>query len=254
VRTARIPVVIVALLALAACGGGGTSFPSKPTVEGPIVSGSKGVWIFRPAGRPKRLVIFFHGQGGATEATPANHRPWIDHLVSRGAAVVYPRYELDYSPAVLGPAVAGIRTATDRLGLDDVPVLALGYSRGGALAVEYGAVAPSKNVPVPDLIESVNTVPYGEWTKAVDLRPLKFSTVVALIVSDQDPRGPEGASGLLNRLRRVGFPGINIRLDFARSHGSFVADHLAPMELSPAAQKAYWKPTDLLLDKLKHQD
>jgi poly(3-hydroxybutyrate) depolymerase len=86
VRTALAPVVLAALLVLAGCGGGGASFPATPTVEGPLVSGSKGVWLFRPAGEPKRLVIFFHGQGGPTETTPTNHRDWIDHLVSRGRA------------------------------------------------------------------------------------------------------------------------------------------------------------------------
>ena len=30
--------------------------------------------------------------GAETEATPANHRQWIDHLVKKGAVVVYPRY------------------------------------------------------------------------------------------------------------------------------------------------------------------
>ena len=53
-RAALTPVVLVALLVLAGCGGGGTSYPAKPTVEGPLVKGSEGVWLFRPAGKPKR--------------------------------------------------------------------------------------------------------------------------------------------------------------------------------------------------------
>jgi poly(3-hydroxybutyrate) depolymerase len=75
VRAAWTPVV--AALLLAGCGGGGgPSYPEKPTVEGPFVRGANGVWIFRPAGPPKRLVIYLHGQGGPTEATPAK----ADHL------------------------------------------------------------------------------------------------------------------------------------------------------------------------------
>ena len=111
-------------------------------------------------------MIFFHGQGDETEATPANHRPWIDHLVKKGAVVVYPRYEQVYSRAVLDPAVAGIRQASGRLELKGLPVLALGYSRGAALAVEYAAVAKREHVPVPDAVESVNPVPYGETARA----------------------------------------------------------------------------------------
>jgi hypothetical protein len=251
VRAALPPVVLAALLALAGCGGGGASLPTKPSVEGPLMQGSKGVWIFRPAGKPKRLVIFFHGQGGPTESTPTNHRAWIDHLVKRGAAVVYPRYELGYSTAVLQPAIAGVRTASGRLGLTGVPVIALGYSRGAALAVEYAAAARGSGVPVPDAVESVNPVPYGEQARIVDLRPLRPDTIMAVLVSDRDPLASDGAALLLTRLRDAGFPGRQIQLNVARSHGSFVADHLAPLGSSPAARGAYWAPTDALLSGLR---
>ena len=250
-RAALIPVVLAALLLLAGCGGGGASHPSKPTVEGPLVSGSKGVWLFRPAGKPNRMVIFFHGQGGPTETTPANHRNWIDHLVSRGAVVLYPRYETDYSGAVIDATTAGVRTATQRLGPESLPVLALGYSRGAALAVEYAAVAGGQHLPVPDAIESVNPVPYGEQAHIIDLRPIRPTTVLAVLVSEKDPHASDGAGLLLNRLRKAGFPGGQIRLNIARSHGTFVADHLAPLSSSPAARAAYWAPTDALLADLR---
>ena len=111
-KAAWIPVAAVVLLALAACGGGGgTSYPEQASVKGPIVEGkdpAKGVWLFRPAGQPKRMVIFFHGQGGPEEATPANHRAWIDHMVEGGSVVIYPRYEQDYAASVLAPAIAGL--------------------------------------------------------------------------------------------------------------------------------------------------
>jgi hypothetical protein len=248
-----IPVAIAALLGLAGCGGGDPSYPASATVEGPIVKGSdpaKGVWLFQPAGKPKRMVIFFHGQGGPEEATPANHRAWIDHMVDQGSVVIYPRYEQSYAAAVLSSAIAGVRTAHERLGKPDLPVLALGFSRGGALAVEYAAAAVGKNVPVPDIVESLNTVVFGEQTEPVDLRPLGHDTTVAVVVSDQDELGARGAGGLLRRLKASGFPGNQIELSFARSHGSFTADHLAPLEQSPNARKAYWDPTDALLRRL----
>ena len=245
-RAALTPVVLVAFLALSGCGGGGSS-STRSSVVGPITHDSKGVWIFRPAGAPKRLVIFFHGQGGPTETTPANHRPWIDHLVKRGAVVVYPRYELSYSPTVLDPAVAGIRTARNRLDLKKLPVLALGYSRGAALAVEYAAVSAGMHVPVPDAIESVNPVPYGETARNVNLQPLRERTILAILVSDRDPHASDGAALLLGRLRGAGFPGGQIRLNVARSQGLFQADHLAPLGSSAAARKAYWAPTDALI-------
>jgi hypothetical protein len=254
VRAALTPVVLAALLVVAGCGGGGGSAVStQPTVEGLQTQQAKGAWIFHPAGTPKRLVIFFHGQGGETEATPANHRQWIDHLVKKGAVVVYPRYEQVYSQAVLDPAVAGIRNASGRLELKGLPVLALGYSRGAALAVEYAAVAKLEHVPVPDAVESVNPVPFGETARIVNLQPLKPRTIVALLVSEKDPHASDGAGLLLQRLRDSGFPGSQIQLNIARSHGSFTADHLAPLSSSAAARAAYWAPTDALIRALQRQ-
>ena len=198
-------------------------------------------------------MIFFHGQGDETEATPANHRPWIDHLVKKGAVVVYPRYEQVYSPAILDPAVAGVRQASGRLDLKGLPVLALGYSRGAALAVEYAAVAEREHVPVPDAVESVNPVPYGETSRIVDLSPVRPRTILAVIVSEKDPHAADGAELLLQRLRAAGFPGSQIELNIAHSKGSFTADHLGPLSSSPAARAAYWAPTDALIRQLNRQ-
>jgi dienelactone hydrolase len=209
-----------------------------------------GAWVFRPAGEPKRLVIFFHGQGDETEATPVNHRAWIDHLVSRGAVVVYPRYEQVYAKSVLDPAVAGIRNAANRVDLTGLPVLALGYSRGAALAVEYAAVAPARQVPVPQAVEVVNPVPYGETSRIVDLHPLRSSTRLDVVVSKEDPHAADGAGLLFARLQTADFPGEHIKLHVARSHGSFIASHLGPLGTSPGARKAYWVPADRLLASL----
>ena len=253
-KAALTPVVLAVLLVVAGCGGGGgAAVSTRPTVEGLNTQNAKGAWIFRPAGTPKRLVIFFHGQGDETEATPANHRPWIDHLVEKGAVVVYPRYEQVYSPAVLDPAVVGVRQASGRLDLTGLPVLALGYSRGAALAVEYAAVAARRHVPVPNAVESVNPVPLGETSHIVDLSSLRPRTILAVIVSEKDPHGSDGAGLLFQRLREAGFPGNQIELNIARSHGSFTADHLAPLSSSAAARAAYWAPTDALIRALNRQ-
>ena len=199
------------------------------------------------------MVIFFHGQGGPGETTPANHRPWIDHLVRRGAIVLYPRYETDYSAAVLDAAAKGVRHAMQRLGPQALPVLALGYSRGAALAVEYAAAAAGRHLPVPDAIESVNPVPYGEQARIVDLRPIRRGTVLSVLVSEEDPHATDGMTLLLDRLRKAGFSADDVRLHVARSHGSFIADHLAPLSSSAAARAAYWAPTDALIRTLHGQ-
>jgi pimeloyl-ACP methyl ester carboxylesterase len=237
----------VALVA-AGCGGGGESFPDRQTSEGPLGKGGAGVWLFRPAGEPKTLVIYLHGQGGPSESVPNNHQPWIDHLVARGSAVIYPRYELDYERNPLENILVGVRTAMEELDMDDLPALVIGFSRGGALAIEYAAIAPQGRVPVPQAVMSVFPASQGEMDALVDFSTLDPATAIVLMVGDRDTvvsRG--GARILLTRLQAGGFPANHVRLDTVRSHGSFVADHLAPLGVSPAAQAAFWRPADRLL-------
>ncbi len=173
-RLARGLVILTAVLALLGCGE--SNFPRRPTAVGPIGKGAAGVWLFRPAGKPRNVVVYFHGQGGFREATPANHRQWIDHLVARGSVVVYPRWELTYETDPMRYVAAGVRAAMKRADVGELPVLAIGYSRGAALAVEYGAVAGKSGLPVPDGIMSVFPTSLGNEGEIIDLTSLDHST------------------------------------------------------------------------------
>jgi predicted alpha/beta-hydrolase family hydrolase len=241
--------LVLAILLVAGCGG--TSYPSKSSSEGPLGKGSSGVWLYKPAGKPKNLVIWLHGQGGPTEATPENHLPWIKHLVSRGSVVIYPRYETDYEADPLKFVVNGIRTATDKVDVKGLPVLVIGYSRGGGMAVEYGAIADENKVPVPDAIMSVFPSGFGNASKLVDLTPLDHQTGLVFLFGDQDEVvGKLGIAYMAQRLQRASFPGENIQLIPVTSHGDFAATHFAPIDTSKAAQNAFWKPADEILTDL----
>jgi poly(3-hydroxybutyrate) depolymerase len=243
-------IALTLLLTLVGCGGESDTL-KKATSEGPLGKGASGVWIYRPAGEPKDLVIFLHGQGGPGEAKPDNHVPWINHLVSRGSVVVYPRYEMDYEADPMPYIVDALETAGEEVDLDDLPVLAVGYSRGGGLAVEYGAVAAEKGVPVPGAIIAVLPAGFGNAKKLTDLSTLPRSVELVLMVGDRDTVvGAQGAAYLGSRLRNAGFPTENVHLDPIESRGDFVADHFAPMQTTPAARAAFWEPTDIILDAL----
>jgi predicted esterase len=240
--------------ALAGCGGGKDDELSKATSEGPIGKGSSGVWLYRPAGKPKDVVVYFHGQGGPKEATPANHLPWIRHLVKRGSIVVYPRYEMAYEADPMPFIVDGVKAAEKKVDVKGLPVLAIGYSRGGAIAVEYGAAAEQNDVPAPDWIMSVFPAPYGNVKRLIDLGRLPHFTELVILVGDRDQIvGNAGAVLLGRRLQRGGFPGENIQVEQVMSHGSFTADHFAPMDTSKDAQTAFWAPADRILDELDNQ-
>ena len=241
--------VLLASLALVGCGGG-TDYPDQPVSIGPIGQGSAAVWLYRPAGKPKDLVIYFHGQGGPRETTPVNHLPWIKHLVSRGSVVVYPRFETFFESDPMPYVVEGVRTAVKRADVDGLPVLAIGYSRGGAIAMEYGAVADKNHVPVPDEIMSIFPTDIGNEENRIDLASLDHSTGIMLQLGQDDQLGRSGARRLLHRLEKAKFPAKNIELDFVSTQQGFVADHAAPLRNSPRARAAFWDLADVLLDEI----
>ena len=243
--------MLLLLLALAGCGGDKTSYPKTATMVGPIGQNEDAVWVYRPAGKPKDVVVFFHGQGGPDEATPKNHLPWIRHLVQKGSIVVYPRWEVLYTQDPIPYIVSSVRAATKRVDVEGLPVLAIGYSRGGALAVEYGAVAPKNKLPVPGEILSIFPASVGNEGHIVDLKGLDHSTQLVIQMGQADRVvGRTGARHLLRRLQAGGFPAPNVRLDFVRSGPGFVADHVAPLRTTAAAQAAFWGVADELLAEL----
>jgi predicted esterase len=242
--------VLAAVLAMLGCADE-PNYPDRPTTIGPIGINEDAVWVFRPAGKPKNVVVYFHGQGGPEEAKPVNHLPWIKHLVARGSVVVYPRWEVFYERDPMQYVVTGVRAATKRVDVDGLPVLAIGYSRGGALAVEYGAVAGKNKLPVPGEILSVFPASVGNEGNIIDLKPLDHSTQLVIQMGEADRVvGRTGARSLLRRLKQGGFPARNIRLDFVSSQPGFVADHVAPLRTSAAAQAAFWSVADELLGEL----
>lgn len=120
-----------------------------------------GAWVFTPAGatpsdiRNLPTVLFIHG---FSALDPDIYGSWIDHLVQRGAIVVYPDYQpanpLQDAPAeYISNLFTGIRTGIEYLehaGITDVRkhgFHVLGHSLGGVLAVRYAQDANRLGYP-----------------------------------------------------------------------------------------------------------
>jgi poly(3-hydroxybutyrate) depolymerase len=251
VRVARAVLAASAVLVLlSACGG--ASYPSQPVVTGPFTQGANGVWIFQPTGKPTSVVVFFHGQGGPTEAMPVNHIAWINDLMAHGAIVIYPRWELSFVRAAIPHVIAGVKKAEEKVDVKGLPVLSLGYSRGGGLAVEYAAEAERHGLPVPGAVLSVFPAQAGDWSRLIDLKPIPHTTKIVFLVGDADTEvGSRGVHFLLLRLEKAKFPPDQVAVRGVHSHGSFAAVHTAPMSTAEDAQNAFWKPADRLLAQLR---
>ena len=150
-------------------------------------------------------------------------------------------------------ALHGVQRALKGVDVTSLPVLAIGYSRGGAMAVEYGAVAPGNDVPVPDRIMSVFPGRSATSGGSSTSRTLERQDRGC---SCRSGRTTGSWTGRARRLcssgcSRPGSPAENIDLDVVRSKIGFTSDHFAPMATSAAAQAAFWAPADKLLEQIQ---
>ena len=182
------------------------------------------------------------------ETTPHYHRPWLEHLARRGVAVVYPRYELyPGQEGALHHLEEGVRVAAAKVP-ENIPVVAVGYSRGGRLVAEWASQARTTGL-VPRAILSV--FPSGAMDPIHDLSPLAGRTKVVILAGDSDEVvGTVGANQLVAQLAASGFPYGDVRFEAVRSHGTFVASHLSVLEDSPGARAAFWRRADRLVDSV----
>jgi pimeloyl-ACP methyl ester carboxylesterase len=250
--------LLAAAAVLAGCGGSShensTSTAPKLTplvTQGPLNSGPEEVWFYAARGKPRSLVIFLHGYGGPTEETPANHLPWLKHLAAMGSDVVYPRYEMGGSPDPFPNIQTAVKTATEKLGNPHVPVVVIGYSRGGRIAVDYAALRAA-NGHEPSLVLTVFPAVYSQHERLVSFKHLDSKLRLAIMLGDKDTSvGGEGARAILARLELADFPPSRIKLIPIRSHGRFKATHLSLLDDGAAARRAFWRPTDRLIDSIR---
>jgi pimeloyl-ACP methyl ester carboxylesterase len=243
--------LLAVVLAAAGCGGSGAPHLIALKQQGPIGSGAKEAWFYAAKGKPRSLVIFLHGYGGPVEETPKNHVPWLKHLAAEGSDVIYPRYEVGGAADPYPNIDAALGEATPRLGRPHVPVVVIGYSRGGRIAVDYAAVRAARGQEPA----AVLAVFPGEHSQYETLRPLeKLDSKLKLdiMLGDKDTSvDGRGARLILARLELAGFPGSQIQLIGVKSTRSFTADHLSVMKTTRAARAEVWKPADELIDSVR---
>jgi pimeloyl-ACP methyl ester carboxylesterase len=245
--------VVLALLVGLLVGCGSASKPkakkkTSPPTEQFLGQGADMVWVYRTREQPRSVVIFLHGLGGPSEDRPDNHRPWLEHLARNGSAVLYPRYEVGATPDVMVHVLNGVQAGMERLDVPNVPAVVIGYSRGGRLAIEYAAVA-SRYGRAPLAVLSVFPSGLAPEEPPVPLDTLDPKLRLTIMVGDSDTVvGGEGARDALRRLRAAGFPPERIKVIAVHSKGDFTADHLAPLQTTAAAKKAFWTPADRIVD------
>jgi pimeloyl-ACP methyl ester carboxylesterase len=242
--------------AIAACSllPGGARALGGSGLEGPFGTGAAAVWILLPKTTIRCIVVFGHGWKSRPPQTRDEwvnqFRPWLDHLVSRGSAVVFPAYQLGVRDSAGSPRVRSFRQGIEigfaRLARPLPPVVVVGDSFGGSLAFNYAANARSWRLPAPAAVDSV--FPAGPIGGA-PLPRLPATTRVLIQVGDRDTEA--GSGGARTFLRWLdGHPPARVRLEVVRSSPSLLVDHAAPKSTTSAARRAFWAPLDRLIDRV----
>ena len=232
-----------------------------------------GFWIFRPApipddATPLPIVVFLHGY---TQLDPEAYRAWIDHIVKRGAVVIYPDYQdeehlgADFE-TVADTAAEAVRRAIDLLVATDQPVDAsrltlVGHSVGGILSVLLADQGRYPNLPVADVIFSVQpggcrdcgSTPEGAGVPIPPTLNLPKDSALVFLTGDADlVVGTSGASALwpvANALPQRAWATVPSDV-----HGGtpLVSDHLLAETLGPNAKINVhdWLGTWGILDQL----
>lgn len=259
-----------------ASGPGGSSYPYD--VVNMVVRGADTpllqYWLFTPdssgAGGPPAsapVVVFFHGYNALN---PDTYRAWIDHLVKRGAIVIFPRFQQSAAspPAqYTADSITAIRNALDFIAARGTPPQAdtgrfacIGHSIGGLTAANVAATGPGQGLPICRALMCVqsgkSTVwgpPFGVFPLA-DLSLLDRGNLLLSVIGDEDQLNIDTDSRrIFWESTRIPFENKNFVIVHSDTEQGVTlsADHGSPATGSGADALdyyGYWKLSAALLD------
>lgn len=282
-RRLLAPVLVLGLLA--GCGGGDGPPVDPPTPTAPLQapsgpggaayaygavretgygSGNGEYWILEPDPVPLEtlpVVVFHHGFGVMSTAP---YLEWLEHLVRRGAIVIYPRYHASLltPPATFtANALGAIQAALAELqnpghATPDLTRFAMtGHSYGAAISANIAALAATSGLPTIDALMIMQAGTGGNDTYE-DYGNIPAGTLLLCVVGEDDTRAFDTVSLRIYR-EATAIPVsdkdfILVRTD---THGEpdLIADHQSPatgLFLPANALDWYgtWKWFDALMD------
>ena len=137
-------------------GPGGREYRFQRVRDELVGQGATAAHMYVPRGIPRGerlpLVVFLHGYQAVEEFY---YVAWIEHLVKRGAVVLYPTWQHRTSRlgALTRNAVTGVETGMrwlldEGVAVDPARVIFIGHSGGATLAVNLGVLAAQDNLVV----------------------------------------------------------------------------------------------------------
>lgn len=258
-------------------GPGGSTYQFETVHAAHFGSVPTGYWQFWPerdgAKSPLPIVVFLHG---FSAVNPETYRAWLDHIVRRGAVVVYPDYQTErlietQSTEFEPNAIAGVKAALASLadgsaGLVDPSRIAfVGHSLGAVLALNIAARAEQLGLTMPGAVMAVEPGGCAECggisrllgLPYADLSTLGQASRAIIMVGDEDQVvSDQGAKVAWERMRNVPLE----QRDYVVLHSdhtgrpALIADHYAPLAsgtddtVDTLDWYGTWKFFDLLTD------
>ncbi len=242
---------VICLVALLAAGTPAASVASRHIQS--YGHGPNQVWVLEPRGPIESIVVFGHGWKTAPPSRLSwvdQFRPWHDHLLARGSAIVFPRYQLGTGDSADAARVRayrrGLRLAFSHLHAGRLPVVAAGYSFGGSLAFYYAANARAWALPAPAAVDAF--FPAG-MIPGARLPRIGRSTRALIQVGDQDVEA--GSAGGRAFWRWLGGHTAGRRFETVRSTSTLTATHDAPKQSNATAQRVFWRPLDAFVERAR---
>jgi hypothetical protein len=251
-------------------GGAETAFDWVVATE--ATATTPGYWRFEPAGphagvdasAPLPVVLFLGGccMPDNTNAPAAVYRAWIDHLVRRGAVVLFPTYRLlnaGVDVANFVKRVSALPDAGEDAPLDWARLTIVAHSYGGVLAAGYAAVAASRGLPVPLALMLAMPGCIGCRIPTDLSTILPPARVVILVGSDDTLIGRSGADVIWQGLTKIPAEDRAYLTASSDHHGQppLIASHDLPVTnavdgvtgvLDALDWYGTWKLTDALID------
>ena len=257
-RRALAAACLTTALAAGCTGNGNPPAAPRPTGESIEVSGGTAVpygrgagrvWVLTPdGGDVDSVVVYLHGWGARLPFEW--HQVWLEHLLARGSAVLFPEYQDGVDDAfVVAPydLQDGLRTGFRALREPDVPVVVAGFSIGATLAFVYVANAEAWGVPAPRSVYGIFPVDPYQVDPALDLSSLRDTRVLLLVGDRDDTVGRFGGDAIFDQLRSL--PTSLLEYRVVRTTDDLLADHEAPTFVEqPEVRATYWRPLDELVD------
>lgn len=226
-------------------GPGGSSYSHADVRQWHFNVDGNEYWVFtpdRPQPESAPLVVFTHGW---SVMQPDLYRAWIEHIVRRGAILVYPRYQATLkTPAAdfLPNAANAVRSAVTDLSAGKLVVRPelqhvayLGHSAGGLIASGLAASWQRLEIPRPAALMAVEPGrSSGPRWREVPLEPLSgvpVGTLLLTVCGDEDERvACDDARRIYNESTQVAARDKDLLLLRSDRHGSppLLANHAAP--------------------------